>query len=119
MNTTEIGREAVLKALQERAPRSMHLMEVVGALELPKTRKSDVLDVLEELKELGMAREMPGHRFRLNDRPPPRPRKLAPAPEKQGCDVISGWLTKHPRGFAFVAAEDGGPDVFVPGLAIG
>jgi ribonuclease R len=98
----------------------MHLMEVVGALELPKTRKSDVLDVLEQLKELGMAREMPGHRFRLNDRPPPPKKKMgverAPTPDG---DLVSGWLTRHPRGFGFVAAEDGGPDVFVPGLALG
>ncbi len=119
MTIRDIGRESVLSALEERAPRAMHLMEVVSALSLPKSRKDDVRDVLEELKGLGMAREMPGNRFRLSKRPP----RGGPAPEpasapKKG-EELTGWLSRHPRGFGFVAAEDGGPDVFVPGTALG
>lgn len=119
MTSSTIGREAVLKALQERAPRAMHLMEVVTALHLPKSSRDDVRDVLEQLKGLGMAREMPGNRFRLDKRPPrsaPAPR---PASEPPPGDELTGWISRHPRGFAFVAAEDGGPDVFVPGAFVG
>ncbi len=117
MTTHEIGRESVLGALKERAPRAMHLMEVVAALSLDKSRRDEVRDVLEELKGLGMAREMPGNRFRLSER---RPRGAAPQPpERPKGDELVGWLSRHPRGFGFVAAEDGGPDVFVPGSGLG
>lgn len=119
MTTSTIGREAVLSALQKRAPRAVHLMEVVSALQLPKSSRDDVRDILEQLKGLGMAREMPGNRFRLSKRPP----KGGPAPEEArrppSGDELTGWLSRHPRGFAFVAAEDGGPDVFVPAPFVG
>lgn len=113
MTAHSIGREAVLTALAERAPRAVHLMEVVGALDLPKSRRDEVRDLLEQLKGLGMAREMPGNRFRLEKRAPRQGR----APEPRG-DALTGWLSIHPRGFGFVAAEDGGPDVFVPGSSL-
>jgi ribonuclease R len=113
----EIGREAVLTALKERAPKSMHLMEVVGALDLSPDRKDEVRDVLEQLKELGMAREMPGNRFRAGERK--RRGSTQPVPEATAGELLQGWLTINPRGFGFVATEDGGPDVFVPGVSLG
>lgn len=97
----------------------MHLMEVVGALELTPDRKDDVRDVLDELKELGMAREMPGNRFRFDDGKKRRRGHSPPVPEAAAGDEVFGWLTVNPRGFGFVAAEDGGPDVFVPGVSLG
>lgn len=120
MTSPTIGREAVLKALQERAPRAIHLMEVVNALHLPKSSRDDVRDVLEQLKDLGMAREMPGNRFRLDKRPPrPGPAPM-PAPSQRATgDELQGWLWRHPRGYAFVAAEDGGPDIFIPAALVG
>ncbi|MCZ7686416.1 MAG: hypothetical protein M5U28_49735 [Sandaracinaceae bacterium] len=85
MTIRDIGRESVLSALEERAPRAMHLMEVVSALSLPKSRKDDVRDVLEELKGLGMAREMPGNRFRLSKRPPRGGPAPSPRPPRSGA----------------------------------
>ncbi len=133
MTIHDIGREAVLTALADRAPRAMHLMEVVSALDLPKSRRDEVRDVLDELKGLGMARERPGNRFRLEKRPPKpsqpreaqpregrrdtRPRDARPRDTRPGDD-LTGWLSIHPRGFGFVAAEDGGPDVFIPGSSL-
>ncbi len=119
MTTTSIGRESVLAALRERAPRAMHLMEIVAALRVGKQQRDDVLDVLDELTGLGMATEMPGNRFRLSKRrprggPDAPPEARAPQP---GTEVM-GWMTLHPRGFAFVAAEDGGGDVFIPPSAL-
>ncbi len=118
MKDIQIGRDSVLKALRTRAPRAMHLMEVVTALEVPKSRRDEVRDVLEELRGLSMVKEMPGNRFRLGE----KPKKAAPPPPeakasgtRDGDGGVSGWLTIHPRGFGFVAVEDGGPDVFVPG----
>ena len=119
----KIGREAVLNVLRERAPRTIHLMEVVAALGVPKKARDDVRDVLEALRGLGLAQEMPGQRFRLGQ----KPRRAAPAPPEVsqlparggGGDDVVGWLSRSRRGFAFVTAEDGGPDVFIPPTALG
>lgn len=116
MKTTTIGRETVLGALKNRAPKSMHLMEVVAALSLPKKRRDDVRDVLDELTGLGMATQMPGNRFRFangSGRSAPDSRK----PQPSG-DEVFGWLTLHPRGFAFVSTDDESDDVFIPGSAL-
>lgn len=121
MTTMTIGRESVLGALKERAPKSMHLMEVVAALSLPKQRRDDVRDVLDELTGLGMATQMPGNRFRLaktksksdgNDH-----RERAKRREPSGEEAF-GWLTLHPRGFAFVSTDDETADIFIPGSAL-
>ena len=69
MTETKIGRNSVLKALRERAPKAMHLMEVVASLKVPKSRRDEVRDVLDELRGLGMVKEMPGYRFRMGEKP--------------------------------------------------
>ncbi|MGF1469506.1 MAG: hypothetical protein ACFCGT_25575, partial [Sandaracinaceae bacterium] len=81
-----IGREEVLAVLSSRAPRAMHLMEVVQRLGVDKARRDDVLDVLEELSGRGLGTQMPGQRFRLGARraargpaPPDRSRSGADA----------------------------------------
>ena len=119
MTTMTIGRESVLGALKERAPKSMHLMEVVAALSLPKQRRDDVRDVLDELTALGMATQMPGNRFRLaksksnGDDDHRRAKRREPSGEE-----AFGWLTLHPRGFAFVSTDDETADIFIPGSAL-
>ncbi|MCA9608342.1 MAG: RNB domain-containing ribonuclease, partial [Myxococcales bacterium] len=94
----------------------MHLMEVLGRLGLDKSERDALRDVLDGLTGLGMAQEMPGNRFRIARRKRPAGDGNAP-PERRKTESqidVSGWLSIHPRGFGFVAAEDGGPDVFVP-----
>ncbi|MFK7989071.1 MAG: ribonuclease R [Sandaracinaceae bacterium] len=128
----EIGRESVLEALRQRAPKSMHLMEVVSALSIPKSNRDDVRDALLRLTEEGVAKEMPGNRFRLN-KPKKAAQKAAPktaqsegrTPPRRGRDRAPeegpgafGWLSIHPRGFGFVAAEDGEDSIFVPGSGL-
>ncbi|MCA9530555.1 MAG: hypothetical protein KC543_10500, partial [Myxococcales bacterium] len=66
MNRIERG--AVLSALRERAPRSLHLAELASRLGVPKKRRDEVLDVLDQLVEDGAAIEMPGLRFRARKR---------------------------------------------------
>ena len=117
MKTKKIGRDDVLSALKTRAPRAMHLMEVVGALKIAKRRADAVRDVLEELRDLGMAQEMPGNRFRLANEPAPRRASGArrgPEPRAETSTEATGWLSIHPRGFGFVATDDGEDDVFIP-----
>ncbi len=109
-----------MDALRERAPRAMHIMEITGQIGLPKSRKEAVAHVLDQLIELGMVREMPGRRFRLmgTGRKQRGGTFEAQRPVPVG-QRLEGYVTVHPRGFAFVAAEDGGPDVFLPPHALG
>ncbi len=117
---SRVDRESVMDALRDRAPRAMHLMEITGQIGLPKSRKEAVAHVLDQLIELGMVREMPGRRFRLmgTGRKQPGGTFAAQRPVPTG-QRLEGYVTVHPRGFAFVAAEDGGPDVFLPPHALG
>lgn len=134
----------ILRVLRERAPRAMHVGEVLSRAGLPRERFDDVVATLERLRDQGMAGEMPGRRFRfLAD----KPRVQAPEPGSRAARAMSmqppriagpgrrddhgsyarrptialvrGVLTLHPRGFGFVAAEDGLPEVHVPLGAIG
>jgi cold shock CspA family protein len=122
-----IDREHVLAALRSRGARSMHFMEVLEQLDLDKGRRDDVLDVLLELTGLGLAKELPGRRFKLAVGPRTAKRRAArAAPREEAApdggedvDEARGWLTLTKRGFAFVAAEDGGPDVFIPPTGLG
>ena len=108
--STPIDPEAVMSALRTRAPRAMHVAELCGEIDVEKHRRDEVLDVLDQLSSLGLVTEMPGLRFRLKKQKAPKPAETT---------QLQGWLTVHPRGFGFVAVEDGGPDVFVPGEYLG
>ncbi len=121
--------QQVLAALKAGGAKSLHLMEIVQILDAPKDAKDEVRGVLGRLKELGFVKELPGGRYRLvpgakrnvvmNDtKKATRERKPAPVPQLAG-ESVTGWLSTTPRGFAFVAAEDGGPDVFVSGRSLG
>ncbi|HJL01091.1 MAG TPA: ribonuclease R [Polyangiaceae bacterium LLY-WYZ-15_(1-7)] len=83
-----------------------------GRLGVAKSRKDEMLDVLDELHALGLVTEMPGHRFRIKKQMPPPPPVAAEG-------TIEGVLTMNPRGFGFVSTDDGGDDVFIPPGAMG
>jgi ribonuclease R len=112
-----IDKDAVLSVLRDRAPRGVHHGEVVSALGAPRKDRDFILDLLEQLSSLGLARQMPGRRFRavkaIDIRVPPRER------QKPSGETVDGRLTVHPSGFAFLLADDGGPDVFIPAPYIG
>ncbi|MCB9615525.1 MAG: VacB/RNase II family 3'-5' exoribonuclease [Sandaracinus sp.] len=111
---TSIDRESLLGVLRDAAPRALHVGEICQRLELPKGARDAALDALDELVTLGLIGEMPGNRFRAR-RQAPAVSTLAPAT----AGVVSGVLHMTPRGFGFVGAEDGGPDVFVPPDSVG
>jgi ribonuclease R len=110
---TSIDRETLLGVLRDAAPRALHVGEVCQRLELPKTARDAVIDALDELVRLGVLGEMPGNRYRARKMHGPVPS----APSSAG--LVAGVLQMTPRGFGFVGAEDGGPDVFVPPDAVG
>ncbi len=130
-----LGREKVMAALRA-SGRAMHLVEIAKACDVAARERDTVRAVLDDLRSLGMVKEMPGNRFRVA--PPRRHGKAAhsaAAPRRGGArvptraqptddeptppDAVAGWLSMTTRGFAFVAADDGGPDVFLPPRAMG
>ena len=116
--TDPIEKDAVLAAVKDKAPRGVHVAEVCAAINVPKQDRDRVLDVLEELASLGLVKQMPGNRFRIAK---PRGRGAARElpPSRRRVDEVMGRLTMHPSGFGFLAADDGGPDVFIPPPAVG
>jgi ribonuclease R len=120
-----IGREAVMRILRDGAPRALHAHEVSGRLRVPKRERDRVKDLLDELVHLGLARELPGGRYRAADAPTRRRDSgfgrgpAAVGLPRGGAQPVRGRITTHPRGFAFVAAEDGGADVFIPPDSLG
>ncbi|MEM1417563.1 MAG: VacB/RNase II family 3'-5' exoribonuclease [Myxococcota bacterium] len=103
------GDVLALLALRKRA---MHLGEITARLGVPGERRDEVLDLLEALVEDGEVTELPGNRFRKKSASRRKSPDTTPG-------MVTGHLTVNPRGFGFVAAEDGGPDVFVPAEQMG
>ncbi|MEO0322104.1 MAG: VacB/RNase II family 3'-5' exoribonuclease [Myxococcota bacterium] len=100
-------------ALLRARKRAMHLGELAARLGVSGDRRDEVLDLLEGLAETGDVTELPGNRFRLKG---PGKRRSA---QDGSVSLVAGRLTVNARGFGFVAAEDGGPDVFVPAEQMG
>lgn len=138
MTNIEVSRVQVVEALTERAPRAMHIGEICARLKIESKNRAAVQDVLEQLRDEGYVREMPGLRFRLeknvrviqqkrSERAPIQRKRVRdsepahePAQEAQpsmkgvhGKGGVTGRFTMNARGFGFVAGEDGGPDIFI------
>ena len=99
MTRRKLDDGTLLGVLQEHAPRAMHGMEVVAALGLGPAARHEVSEALERMAEKGLVHLLPGGRYRL--------------PKDVGTRV-QGRFVQHPRGFAFIEANDGRGDVFVP-----
>ncbi|MEM9067643.1 MAG: VacB/RNase II family 3'-5' exoribonuclease [Myxococcota bacterium] len=100
-----------MDALRERAPRALHVAELCKRIGVAKSRRDEVLDVLDALNSLGLVTEMPGNRYRAKR----QPKQLAAS----RAGVTAGVLQLTTRGFGFVAADDGDGDVFIPATAVG
>jgi ribonuclease R len=114
---SRFNRDQVLEALESRGPRAMHHGEVCSRLDAKGAARDRVLDLLEELVSLGLAKQLPGRRFRaVKKAAVPIP---SPAAATRASEPLEGRLTMHPSGFGFVLADDGGPDVFIPPPSVG
>src|SRR5690606_3802991 len=98
-----IDKKRVLEMLETRG---MHVMELLARIGLPKSARDALVDVLDELRDLGLVTSLPGRRYRKekqrdNVKPPTAPRGEDPG----GGATTFGRLQMHPRGFGFVSAE--------------
>jgi ribonuclease R len=145
MDESKITPESVLAALRASAPRAVHQGELTARLDA-RMHRAEVERVLDDLADAGLVRELPGRRFKLAERTPrSQPSGHAGSGARgraRGTDSKSRWerdsvgrvgdsgrasrgdevrgkLSLTERGFGFVAADDGGADVFVPAPAVG
>ncbi len=96
-SASAISRATILNGLRATQGKSLHVMELLQVLSLPKGARDEVREHLLELKELGMAKELPGGRFRYEKskpNPPPQaetrkrkeePRRAEPAPKRSAA----------------------------------
>lgn len=125
--------------------RTIHLTELAQALHISPKQRATLEGALHSLEDAGLAKALPGDRFRASkaagtyrdtqrrrepSHPPARTAREPVAQPTRGTfetrprvapagAVGRGRIIVHPRGFAFVAVGDGGPDVFVPDDKLG
>lgn len=114
-----IHSESVLEVLEERAPRALPLGEIAARLGIPKSKTEQLSKMLDRLAERGKVREMPGRRYRFEEKAPPRRSQPSGGTQSSRGGAlppprITGRIMMSPRGFGFVPANDGGPDIFIP-----
>ena len=128
------NREEILKVLEAHAPRAMHVGELCGRLNLPRSAKDEVVRRLLLLAEENLVGEMPGLRFRAlkGAKSKKRGREKSKSTRGRGrkarerielaaaaTPAIEGRLTMTRQGYGFVNVYDGSPDVFIPPDAVG
>lgn len=82
----------------------LHVTDVIERLGLPMYQRRAVEEALDALAARGLLSALSGSRYRL--------------PKKRQAPEVIGYYTHNPRGFGFVAPEDGSGDIFVPNTSI-
>ena len=134
MNEEIPEKNEILQVLQANAPRAMHVGELCGRLNVPRSAKDEIVRRLLLLEDENLVTEMPGLRFRALavDKNKKRGREQAKTTRGRGrkaeerqqlaaplTPVIEGKLTMTRQGYGFVNVYDGGSDVFIPPDAVG
>jgi ribonuclease R len=128
------SQEEILQVLQSHAPRAMHVGELCGRLNVPRSAKDEIIRRLLLLADENLVGEMPGLRFRAakGQKAKKRGREKSQATRARGrkaqerlelaaaaTPAIEGRLTMTRQGYGFVNVYDGSPDVFIPPDAVG
>src|SRR6266545_6480729 len=103
MPTTIPDDAEILAVFDQGVRRPLHVSEVAERLGLPFIVRRPLGEALEAMASRGLLSVMPGSRYRL---------------PKSHTDELGGRFSQNPRGFGFVALEDGGPDAYIPATAI-
>jgi len=128
------NQDEILQVLQAHAPRAMHVGELCGRLNVPRSAKDELIRRLLVLAEDKLVGEMPGLRFRAlkGAKSEKRGREKTKTTRGRGrkaqerlelataaTPAIEGRLTMTRQGYGFVNVYDGSPDVFIPPDAVG
>jgi ribonuclease R len=128
------NQDEILRVLESHAPRAMHVGELCGRLNLPRSSKDEVVRRLLLLADENLVGEMPGLRFRAlkGAKNKKRGREKTKTTRGRGrkaqerlelavaaTPAIEGKLTMTRQGYGFVNVYDGSPDVFIPPDAVG
>lgn len=90
--------DAILAVLPP-APRTLHFREIGKRLHLDRAERPELWDALAQMADAGLLERHPGRHY-----------------GRPFTDTTAvGTLTVNPRGFGFVAREDGGEDLYVDG----
>lgn len=134
MNDNVPNQDEILQVLQAHAPRAMHVGELCGRLNVPRSAKDELIRRLLVLAEDNLVGEMPGLRFRAlkGAKSEKRGREKTKTTRSRGrkaqerlelataaTPAIEGRLTMTRQGYGFVNVYDGSPDVFIPPDAVG
>ncbi len=134
MNDNVPNQDEILQVLQAHAPRAMHVGELCGRLNVPRSAKDELIRRLLVLAEDKLVGEMPGLRFRAlkGAKSEKRGREKTKTTRGRGrkaqerlelataaTPAIEGRLTMTRQGYGFVNVYDGSPDVFIPPDAVG
>jgi ribonuclease R len=126
--------DEILSVLTSHSPRAMHVGELCGRLDVPRSQKDEVVRRLLLLAEDNHVVEMPGLRFRASKGAKNKKRGRERSKQTRGrarkararlepaaavTPAIEGRLTMTRQGYGFVNVYDGGPDVFIPPDAVG
>jgi ribonuclease R len=84
--------------------KTLHVTDVIERLGLPMYQRRAVEEALDAMTARGLLSALTGSRYRL--------------PKKRQVPEVIGYYTHNPRGFGFVAPEDGSDDIFVPNTSI-
>ena len=134
MNEDIPEKNEILQVLQTHAPRAMHVGELCGRLDVPRSAKDEVVRRLLLLADEDLVTELPGLRFRALEasKNQKRGREQVKAGRGRGRKAkerevvaltvtppIEGRLTMTRQGYGFVKVYDGSADVFIPPDVVG
>jgi ribonuclease R len=88
----------------EEGRKTLHVTDVIERLGLPMFQRRAIEEALDAMTARGLLSALTGSRYRL--------------PKKRQVPEVIGFFTHNPRGFGFVAPEDGSDDIFVPNTSI-
>src|SRR4029079_18416720 len=93
----------ILAVFVDTGRKPLHVSDVCDRLGLPLHARRPLNEALDAMASRGLLAVLSGSRYRL---------------PRDGMTELQGHFSQNPRGFGFVATEDGGPDVYVPGTSI-
>lgn len=84
--------------------KTLHSTDVLERLGLPMVHRRAIEEALDAMAARGLLSALSGSRYRL--------------PKRRQVPEVLGYYTHNPRGFGFVAPEDGREDIYIPATGV-